>query len=81
MADNWEYIDNSKVCFILDELPYEKAFLTLKMRKSGPDYVSFFKIFNKFIDDEVMDKLYSEFTEKDLFLQRRCKRDKKQLIE
>ena len=70
MAESWQYMDNKKECFVLDALPYEKAFLTLKLRRAGSN-VSFFKIFNQFIDDEVMDKLYNEFTDEDLILQRR----------
>ena len=67
-------MDNKKECFVLDELPYEKSFLTLKLRRAGSN-ISFFKIFNKFIDDEVMDKLYNEFTNDDLILQRRIVKD------
>lgn len=48
-------MDSKKECFILDELPREKAFLTLKLRKAGSN-VSFFKIFNKFIDDDDVPK-------------------------
>ena len=79
MHASWRLIDTTKECFLLDELAVADSFLTLRMRKTTHQ-VSYFKIFNRFITDDIMDKLYTGFNPDDLIMQRRANKNNQNKI-
>jgi len=65
--DGWRIINPKEECFLLDELPPETAFLTLQMRK-GKDIHTYFDIFRRFINNNIINHLCSNMSEADLYL-------------
>ena len=53
--EGWKVVDNSKECFIISDLPVDKAFLTFNIPLRA---ASLFHIFNKFVDEVVIGMLY-----------------------
>ena len=65
--DGWRIINPKEECFLLDELPPEAAFLTLQMRK-GKDLHTYFDIFRRFINNNIINHLCSNMSEADMYL-------------
>ncbi len=67
---NWREVDTSKECFTIKELPPSEAFLGLSFRNNNLKIID---IFNKFLTDSVMDKLYAGFNQDKLHISHRKK--------
>lgn len=52
----WRPIDQKKECFIIDELPPDKAFLSLSIRRQNVKYI---EIFTNFVADSLTDDIYA----------------------
>jgi hypothetical protein len=74
--EGWRYIDSSKECFLLNELPVSEAFLTLKFRASASRRVPLVEKFDHFVDFDIIDKLKLSLTDEELRLSTRVNHSK-----
>lgn len=76
--EGWREVDVTKECFMIDELPPEKAFLSLNIPLRE---ASLFQIFHKFVDDRVMNDLYSALDPDELVMEWRSDLQPKKKID
>jgi hypothetical protein len=62
---NWRSIDSKTECFLIDQLPPEKAFLTLNMRRRDASYLDIFRIF---FTDSISSRLFESMSPEDTLL-------------
>jgi hypothetical protein len=76
MSQKWRFVDTTKECYLLKELPRNDAFIRFSLIGGQNRATSYLDIFRRFVTDEVMDDLQRNFRSEDLILSNRTYRDK-----